>query len=195
VVGVALLFLPRLRGTPLAYPDTTPWLLALIGGGLALRVFSQPLLASAAPGVLLWQCLLAGAGLAECVGASGLVVLLCLTLRLGPSLSRRPAMRAFLPHALVGLLCFWLALALNATEGIRLLLAGQALLSVPEDLTIVHLGLFGFLVPIALGMGARVLPPYLGLRTLPAWALWPIFSGWMTALCWVGIFRVLQRSS
>src|SRR5579885_272869 len=65
VVGVALHFLPRLRGSPLAYPGLMPWLLALLGGGLALRVLSQPLIALTTPPALFWQVLLAGAGLAE----------------------------------------------------------------------------------------------------------------------------------
>ncbi len=182
VLGVALHFLPRLRGTPLAFPRLSPWLFALLGGGLVLRVLSQPLLALAAPGALLWQMLLAGAGLAEFVGASGIVGLLFLTLRRGPSLASRPALRAFLPYGFLGLLCFWLALALNAAEGIRLLLVGQALLSGTADGMIVQLGLFGFLVPLALGMSARVLPLYLGLRPLSSRALWLAFSGYAIGL-------------
>jgi uncharacterized protein involved in response to NO len=182
VIGVALHFLPRLRGAPLAAPGLMSWLLLLLGGGLALRVLSQPLLSLAAPHALLWQILLAGAGLGEWLGASGVVGLLCLTLRRGPSLASRPALRAFLPFALVGMLCCWLALALNAVAGVQLFLTGQALLPGTEDTTIVQLGLFGFLVPLALGMAARVLPLYLGLRPLAAWALWPIFSGYVAGL-------------
>lgn len=124
VVGVALHFLLRLRGSPLAYPGLVPWLLALLGGGLALRVLSQPMLALTTPHALLWQMLLAGAGLAEFLGASGVVGLLCQTLRRGPALASRPALGAFLPFALVGLLCFWLALVLNAiARRVALLLA------------------------------------------------------------------------
>ncbi len=182
VIGVALHFLPRLRGSPLAFPATTRWLLAILGGGQALRVISQPLLALAAPGDTLWQVLLAGAGLAEFVGASGIVGLLCITLARGPSLASRPALLAFLPYALVGLLCFWLALALNAVGGIGLLQTGQALLPGTVDALITQLGLFGFLIPLALGMSVRVLPLYLGLRPLPAGVLWPIFSAYVVGL-------------
>lgn len=182
VLGVALHFLPRLRGAPLAYPGIVPWLLLLLGGGLVLRVLSQPLLALAAPGTFLWQALLACSGLAEFVGASGIVALFCLTLRRGPSLGRRPALQAFLPYALVGLLCFWLALVLNAVEGVRLLLARQMFFSGPIDATITQLGLYGFLIPIALGMAARVLPLYVGLRPLPARVLWSVFVGYVAGL-------------
>jgi uncharacterized protein involved in response to NO len=182
VIGVVLHFLPRLRGAPLVHPRMTSWLLALLSGGLTLRSLSLPLLASAAPGALLWQVLLAGAGLAEFVGASSVAGLLSLTLRRGPSLAGRSALRAFLPYMFVGLFCFWLALALNAVEGIRLLLTGRTLLSGTIDMMIVQLGLFGFLVPVALGMAARVLPLYLGLRPLSARVLLPVFSSYVAGL-------------
>ncbi len=182
VVGVELHFLPRLRGVPLTFPGLSPWLLALLGGGLALRAVSQTALAFAAPGALFWRLALASAGLAEVLGASGVVVILGLTLAHGPSLASRPALRAFLPYALVGLLCFWLALALNAVEGIRLLLTGQSLYSGLMDATIVRLGLFGFLTPLALGMAERALPLYLGLRPFPSRALWLVFAGYVSGL-------------
>jgi uncharacterized protein involved in response to NO len=182
VVGVALHFLPRLRGAPLAYPRAIPWLLALLGSGLGLQAFAQPLLALGGTGAHLWQVVLASAGLAQCAGASGVVALLSLTLRRGPSLARRPALLAFLPYALIGLWSFWLALALNAVEGVRLLLVEQAMFSGQMDATITQLGLYGFLVPFALGMAARVLPLYVGLRPLPAKGLWVVFSEYVAGL-------------
>lgn len=182
VIGVALHFLPRLRGSPLAYPGIALWALALLAGGLTLRVIIQPLLALAAPGITSWRLALAGAGLAEFIGASGIVGLLCLTLARGPSLASRPALLAFLPYALTGLLSFWLALALNAVEGVGLLQTGQTLLPGTADAIVVQLGLFGFLIPLALGMAVRVLPLYLGLRPLPARVLWPIFSVYVVGL-------------
>jgi len=45
VLGVALHFLPRLRGTPLAGARLVPWLLGSMIVGLVLRAVSQPLLA------------------------------------------------------------------------------------------------------------------------------------------------------
>lgn len=49
-------------------------------------------------------------------------------------------------------------------------------------MTIVQLGLFGFLGPLALGTAAQVLPLYLGLRLLAAWALWLVFSGYVAGV-------------
>jgi hypothetical protein len=158
------------------------WLLALLVSGLVLRVISQPLLALAMPGALVWQILLAGAGLAELAGATGIVGLLLLTLAQHSSPAKRPELGAFVAYMLAGLLCFWLALILNAVEGIRLLLMRQSLLGEPVDMVIMQLGLLGFLIPVALGIAARALPLYLGIRPLTARPLWIIFYGYETGL-------------
>lgn len=61
-------------------------------------------------------------------------------------------------------------------------MARQALLSDQMDLTITQLGLFGFLVPITLGMATRVLPLYLRLRPLSASKLWSAFVCYVAGL-------------
>src|SRR5450759_5165013 len=43
VIGVALHFVPRLRGNPLALPRLVPWLLRALVVGLLLRALCQPL--------------------------------------------------------------------------------------------------------------------------------------------------------
>src|ERR671933_2296764 len=43
VLGVGLHFLPRLRGAALAAPWLTRWVLALVAGGLVVRLVAQPL--------------------------------------------------------------------------------------------------------------------------------------------------------
>ena len=49
VLGVGLFFLPRLRGTTLAWPRLAPWALSSLVGGITLRALSQPLLAFSQP--------------------------------------------------------------------------------------------------------------------------------------------------
>src|SRR5215467_10810634 len=44
VMGVALYFLPRLRGTPLMGARLVPWLLGILTMSLVLRAISQPVL-------------------------------------------------------------------------------------------------------------------------------------------------------
>lgn len=52
VLGVALHFLPRLRGAPLAAPWLVPWILGAQVIGLLLRAFSQPLAVATGAGTL-----------------------------------------------------------------------------------------------------------------------------------------------
>ncbi len=63
VIGVALTFLPRLRGTPLARPAWLPWILGFLVSSLLLRFMSQPLLVIT--GWFLWDILLILSGVLE----------------------------------------------------------------------------------------------------------------------------------
>jgi hypothetical protein len=65
VVGVALSFLPRLRGTPLAWPALLPWILGVQLASLILRFLSQPLLV--VTGWFLWDIVLVLSGILEAV--------------------------------------------------------------------------------------------------------------------------------
>lgn len=92
VFGIAFHFLPRLRGAPLAAPGPVPWVLALYGGGLFLRVLAQvlgPLLPPAVPLVAPLRLLFALSGPVTLSGAlAGLGVLVRTGLR-GPPLRTR----------------------------------------------------------------------------------------------------------
>ncbi|HEY7126854.1 MAG TPA: NnrS family protein [Ktedonobacterales bacterium] len=182
VLGVALHFLPRLRGTPLAAPGAVGWSLGLLAGGLALCAISQPLLALGWGGTLPWQVLWGAAALAQICGATGVVGILLLTLRRGPPLARRPALQAVLPPLLCALCACWLALVLNAAGVAGALLSQQVLVSPRLDALSVALGLYGFLVPVALGMAVRLLPLYLGLRPFPPQAFQAIFWCYLAGL-------------
>src|SRR6185312_12055593 len=74
VAGVALYFLPRLRGTPLAHPALLPWILGLEVSSLLLRFISQPLLV--VNGLLLWRILLVLSGVLEAFALSAIFILL-----------------------------------------------------------------------------------------------------------------------
>ncbi|HEV2660781.1 MAG TPA: hypothetical protein VGU68_09280, partial [Ktedonobacteraceae bacterium] len=77
VVGVALYFLPRLRGTPLARPALLPWLLGVQVASLLLRFLSQPLLV--ATGALLWKILFILSGVLEALALPAIFLLLLQT--------------------------------------------------------------------------------------------------------------------
>jgi uncharacterized protein involved in response to NO len=182
VLGVALHFLPRLRGTPLSMPRLVPWILTDLVAGLLLRVLSQPLFLIT--GSHIWAILLIASGVLECVALVTVVSQLGMTARRGPILTTRPAFLGVFPY-LVGAFC-----ALGIASCVNLVSVVQASMSmglVPTttDNLNVTLGLFGFLVPMALAMSAQSLPMYAGLEAFPRRILWPMagvyFSGLVLA--------------
>lgn len=183
VVGVSLHFLPRLRGAPLRATWPIGWLLALQVGALTLRAVAQPLLALT--NGILWRVALISSGVLECLALSGFVLLLALTFLRGPVLSKRPAFLATFPF----IACAYLSLAVAALVNLVNLCGTSGLVSPTGDMLYVTLGLFGFLLPMALGMSARSLPMYAGLETFPPRQLFSLAFLYITglvALC-VGI--------
>lgn len=179
VLGVALHFLPRLRGTPLAVPWLVPWILATLVTGLLLRALSQPLFLATGAGI--WAILLIASGVLECAALIAVVSLLGMTARHGPRLATRPAFSGVFPF-LIGAFC-----ALGITSCVNLVSVVQASISVglvppTTDNLNVTLGLFGFLVPMALAMSAQSLPMYAGLETFPRRILWPLAGVYFTGL-------------
>lgn len=177
IVGVALHFLPRLRGAPLAYARAVPALLVALVAGLVLRILAQPL--AAWTGAAFWRWLLPVSGALEGGALLGFVVLLALTAWRGPPLHTRPALMSVLPFVV----CAWIALALAAITNLvnvagmappRALATPTGLVASAGDSLNVTLGLLGFLVPMALAMSARSLPMYAGLDAFPRRVLWPL---------------------
>jgi len=194
VLGVALHFLPRLRGTPLAIPQLIPWILAALVAGLLLRVLSQPLFLATGAGI--WSILLIASGVLECAALVAVVSLLGMTAWRGPGLATHPAFLGVFPF-LVGAFC-----ALGIASCVNLVSVVQASMSVglvppTTDNLNVTLGLFGFLVPMALAMSAQSLPMYAGLEAFPRRILWPLagvyFSG--LVLTSVGMLAGSQQSA
>jgi uncharacterized protein involved in response to NO len=183
VLGVSLHFLPRLRGTPLAHAGLVPWLLSILTGGLILRAISQPLLTI--NGVVIWRILLIVSGILECVAFLGCVLLLALTAMQGPRPTSRPAYWGVLPLLFGAFIAFSLAAIVNLINLIQAA-RGMGLVLTGGDTLNVTLGLFGFLVPMALAMSARSLPMYAGLEAFPRGVLWPIafaYFGGLLLLC------------
>jgi uncharacterized protein involved in response to NO len=165
VVGVSLYFLPRLRGAPLVAAWPIGWIIGLEAGALCLRAIVQPLLA--VTGQRIFWFFLVGSGILQCLALSGIVLLLVLTFLQGPALAKRPAFGSTLPLIACSLGCLGLAGIVNLVN----LCQTQAIVPVMGDQLFVTLGVFGFLLPMALGMSARSLPMYAGLDTFPSWQL------------------------
>jgi uncharacterized protein involved in response to NO len=178
VLGVALHFLPRLRGTPLALPRIVPWILGFQVTGLVLRAISQPLLA--ATGLGIYSELLLASGILEGVALVGAVLLLGITAWRGPSLVTRPAFLGVLPFLVGAFSMLAAAGVVNLVNVVRASPAGF-IPAASDDLN-VTLGLFGFLVPVALAMSVQSLPMYAGLAAFPRQVLWPLAASYFMGL-------------
>lgn len=174
VLGVAFHFLPRLRGAPLAYPAAVRWILWAQAVALVARALAQPLLSATGSG--LWRALLIASGILELLALAGALAVLLATARSGPRMASRPALWSVLPflagvcaalgaEAVSNLVNVWRAAGATTTAG---------LVPISGDTVNVTLGLFGFLVPMALAMSARAMPMYAGLTAFPARILWPL---------------------
>lgn len=180
VLAVAFHFLPRLRGAPLRWPQFVPWILGALVAGLVARGISQPLLALA-PGAPLWQALLIASGVLEALGLGLAVALLAgtATRRDAPALRNRPALWSVWPFLICVATSLGLAALVNLVN-VFFAATGAGIVPPISDDVSVMLGLFGFLVPMALAMSARALPLYAGLEAISRRILWP------TAFVYVG---------
>src|SRR5581483_3061683 len=172
VVGVGLHFLPRLRGAALAAPGLAPWVLALFGGGVALRLVAQPL--AAARPALTWLLVLAA--LLELAGAALAAGMLVATSRRAMPLRERAGVIPVLPFVVLAFSSLLLALLVNLVGWVVAVGSGLPLLSAPWEPLIVQLGLVGFLVSVSLAVAVRTFPLYLRVRVPSTRALWGILA-------------------
>src|SRR5438270_4489941 len=181
VLGVAFHFLPRLRGRPLAHREWAPAVLWLLAGGLLLRSVAQPLLGLA--DTLVWRVALVLSGALELAGLTTAVGILVQTFRGAPHVRGRGGLWQVVPFVAVAFGACWLALTANLVGTGA---AGTAGGLVPSWAVTVHnlLGFYGFLVPISVGMGARLFPLHFGAR-LPGLAL--LRAGLATLLVGLGL--------
>ncbi len=167
VLGVGFHFLPRLRGAPLARPARARAVLWLLLTGLVSRGLAQPLLAAAdtAPAAGVLRAALLAAAALELLGATLALDVLARTLRGGPPLGGHAGLRTILPLLGVAFAAFWLALAVNLFGVVAALHTGSTLVASRIDRSVTLLILYGFLIPIAVAMSARLFPLYF--RTPP----------------------------
>lgn len=194
IIGVALHFLPRLRGTPLVMPGLIPWILAALLAGLLLRALSQPLILVS--GSRVWAISLIVSGALECGALVTLVFLLGMTTSRGPALKTRPAFIGVFPFVVGAFCALGIASCVNLANVVQAALWGGLVPATTDNLN-VTLGLFGFLVPMALAMSAQSLPMYAGLEAFPRRILWPLagvyYSGFI--LLSVGIMAGSQQAA
>jgi uncharacterized protein involved in response to NO len=171
-LGVAAYVLPRLRGAPLALSGALGWVLGLHLTSLGLRFACQPL-AALTPSDFPRAGLVVS-GVLEVATVSLIYACVLLTLRHGPPLAARPAFVKLLPLLGVALLSLGTAAVVNLVNMARLAQSSSGIVAEPGDTLNVTLGVFGFLIPIALSMSALTLPMYAGLTSFPTKILWPL---------------------
>jgi uncharacterized protein involved in response to NO len=180
VLGVGLHFLPRLRGAPLVHPRLLPWCLGLLVAGLLARALGQPLLAaSAAPA---WQMLTSVSGALELLSVTGLIAVAALTLTAGPPMRTRKAFWGVAPFLAGAFAALEVAALVNGANTFALSGSTMSLVPGSADELNISLGLFGFLVPMALAMSAQSLPLYAGLEAFPRRLLWPLGGAYFAGL-------------
>lgn len=207
VLGVALHFLPRLRGAPLATPQFIPWIVGLQVTSIILRGASQPLAATSPAGI--WHFAMIVSGVLECLALGLALVTAAQTFRHGLPLAKRPALLKVIPLLSIAFVSLGLAAAVNLLNMIEATRTTSGIVRNPGDALNVTLGLFGFFVPIALAMSAQALPMYAGLKVFSRRMLWSLaavyligfllyltgtvgsfFSNWtslLTGLGWFGL--------
>jgi hypothetical protein len=168
-----------LRGSPLAGARWAPLIAVALVVGLALRAVAQPLLA--AGGWSGWRVAYALSGWVELAALGGATWMLAVTFARGPALATRRAFTGVLPLLAVSSASLCLAALVNvvnvmAPGGVPGLITG------PGDDLNVTLGLFGFLVPLALAMSAQALPLYAGLTAFPRSVLWSVTAAYAAGL-------------
>lgn len=169
ILGVALHFLPRLRGSRLAHPRAVPPLFALFAAGLLLRLGGQvvPAFTGATAGIGLRAVVAAGAA-AELAAAAGLVLLLLRTAASGPAPGEKrafAAVQALFAGAFASLLAA-LALWTAAAAPWRPAGPGGLLLESRYDVLARRLALEGFVVGVSLAMSSRLFSLFF--RTRPS---------------------------
>jgi len=180
VLGVALHFLPRLRGTPLALPVLLPWIAVTLVAGLLLRMASQPLLALT--GVAIWRWGLVTSGALECLGVGGTLLLAFMTAGRGAPLRGQRGLWGVLPFFAIAFGALAIAAMNNLVGVAQAASTTSGLVPASGDNLNVTLGLLGFLVPVALAMSARSLPMYAGLEPFPRRILWPAWAIYLVGL-------------
>lgn len=165
ILGVALHFLPRLRGVKLARPRWVAVLFWLLALGLTARVVGQPLLALLAPAgrgapVGWLNAAIAGGVILQAVAVVGLLGVLLATFRSGPPLKKNHGFTQIAPLLAVAAVALSAAQLAWCRAAIGGLVRHDSLAFLPPaaQSMAVDLMLFGFVAAIGIAMSSRLFP-------------------------------------
>jgi uncharacterized protein involved in response to NO len=224
VIGIVLHFLPRLRSVPLVAPWLIPWIAGSLVVALLLRLVSQPLLVLT--GKSWWHQLLLLSSVFECIAFGTAALLFALIIwrgtrqvvrvqyyQAGQRKNAPPAdaLRAFLyagrPKRSIELglggafVSMVLASLVNMGNVVQAAGGTGLVLGQGDSLNVV-LGVFGFLVPVALMLSAHSLPAYVERKGFPQQVFWPLSAVYFVGLAltfigmsWISSFPWLRVMS
>lgn len=181
VLGMGLVFLPRLRGTTLQATDRVPYAFGLLVFGIVLRSVIQPLAGILGTNELLRALFLLSA-FSEAAGIlvifsmlakTGLVASKTFRERRSKPLSHDAPAYPVEPFAQMALLSLALAFLANLLGVWYLFSQGKNILPAHYDQLIINLILYGVSVPMAFVFAIRALPLFLRLVS-------PTRGGWRT---------------
>lgn len=163
ILGVALHFLPRLRGVKLVRPEWVSVLFWLLALGLTCRIVGQPLLALLVTtgSQATFACLngvVAGGAMLQAVAVAGLLAVLIVTFRAGPPLKKEHGFKQVAPLLAVAALAMSLAQVAWCWGAADSLIQGLSLAVLPAGAQsmAVDLMLFGFVMAIGVAMSSRL---------------------------------------
>jgi len=165
ILGVALHFLPRLRGVKLAHPGCVNVLFWFLAAGLTCRVVGQPLLAALAPSgsgpSVAWLNGVIAAGVAFTASALvGITAVLFGTFRAGPPLDKNKGFKQVAPLLALAALALIVAQLVLCWGAGGVLMKGGSLSVLPvlQQAVAVDLLLYGFVAAGGIAMSSRLFP-------------------------------------
>ncbi len=164
VLGVGFHFLPKLAGGSAVDPQRAMVVLLLFGGGIVVRVLCGVALAVQEGGDAWRLGVLAGSA-AEFAGAIAAVVTLGIAVRF-PAPLRLPAASSVAPLGILAMLSLVAAQLVSVTGAVDLVRSDELILPARTTELAQLIMQYGFLLPIAIAMSARLFPLYI--RTSPA---------------------------
>jgi uncharacterized protein involved in response to NO len=181
VLGVGSKLFPRFLASPLDRPRQVQLAGVLIGLGVGARFVLQPLVAVRARAAGLVT-----AGALELVG--GLLVAVALARMARSSIQPRAIWQELAALALISLLFGYL---LNLVAS--LVLAGGASIVPPSlDEALLHLGIYGFIVPVTLAVAVKIFPQFLLLGAPRAGVFRPLILAYVVGTLLVVLGWLVQ---
>lgn len=185
ILGMALFFLPRLRGVRLTGVGFARWGFALLTGGIVLRSIAQPALGFADPASMFQSPIRAGLAVSSLLELAGMLAVAIMLIKTGLSageLSNEAPAYPVLPFIRIAVASFASAFIANTIGTLITVYRGRVTLEPGWDSLVVDLMLYGLAIPMAVVFSVRNFPLFLRLAIPPREHLRSIAFGYLVGL-------------